>query len=142
MEKRNLINKMKDDIKKDFANPSNVIADNLAITPQSIKAILPSRRNIRRILNYSSTKDIPREPLTVSELVIPDNLKKIGTKIFLIFDTKNRFEHNRILMFGVRETLNLLEQCEYWAGDGTFKSCPKLFTQIYTIHVYRFKNVS
>ena len=104
---------MKDDIKKDFANPSNVIADNLAITPQSIKAILPSRRNIRRILNYSSTKDIPREPLTVSELVIPDNLKKIGTKIFWIFDTKNRFEHNRILMFGVRETLNLLEQCGF-----------------------------
>eukprot|EP00117_Sycon_ciliatum_P045118 scpid64432/ scgid32466/ len=41
---------------------------------------------------------------------------------------------DRILLFSTDENLNLLETSESCYVDGTFKSVPKLFCQLYTIH--------
>lgn len=32
------------------------------------------------------------------------------------------------------EDLKNLEKCEYWMADGTFKTAPNLFMQLFTIH--------
>jgi len=40
-----------------------------------------------------------------------------------------------ILIFFTKENLELMEKCDNWFVDGTFKCTPILFTQIYTIHV-------
>lgn len=37
-------------------------------------------------------------------------------------------------MFASEEMKNLMSVLEHFFGDGTFKSCPSSFKQIYTIH--------
>jgi len=37
-------------------------------------------------------------------------------------------------MFGTRKNLRVLQHCNLWLIDGTFKTSPKLFYQEYTIH--------
>ncbi|XP_031327714.1 uncharacterized protein LOC116158974 [Photinus pyralis] len=56
---------------------------------------------------------------------------------FLLFDNGPDTEH-RILIFSTQRNLELLERCEHWYADGTFKTTPPLFTQVYTIHGVRF----
>lgn len=40
----------------------------------------------------------------------------------------------RMLVFGVTSKLNLLVESHDWFMDGTFKTAPLLFEQLYTIH--------
>jgi len=40
-------------------------------------------------------------------------------------------------VFATKENLDLLSKSDHWFADGTFKSCPPLFTQVYTIHVIK-----
>uniref|UniRef100_A0A6P7GGP6 Uncharacterized protein LOC114342346 isoform X2 n=1 Tax=Diabrotica virgifera virgifera TaxID=50390 RepID=A0A6P7GGP6_DIAVI len=40
----------------------------------------------------------------------------------------------RLVIFGSPLALQILVKCRTWLMDGTFKSCPEIFTQIYTIH--------
>src|ERR1700733_10820693 len=54
-------------------------------------------------------------------------------EIFLLHDSGN-VDPNRILIFGTDRTMNLLQQSPHWFMDGTFKSVPELFFQLYTIH--------
>ena len=44
--------------------------------------------------------------------------------------------YQRILVFGLKRNCDLLEGAAWWAGDGTFKVAPALWTQLYTIHAY------
>ena len=52
---------------------------------------------------------------------------------FLIFDS-GQGDADRIFIFGTNQSLQLLSQSQNWFGDGTFKVCPQIFFQIYTIH--------
>ena len=40
----------------------------------------------------------------------------------------------RMLIFGTQENLNLMERSPHWFLDGTFKTAPSIFFQLYTIH--------
>lgn len=42
--------------------------------------------------------------------------------------------NNRCLIFSTRTNLQLLSQSRHWYADGTFKTAPMLFEQLYTIH--------
>ncbi|XP_035210026.1 uncharacterized protein LOC118184461 [Stegodyphus dumicola] len=63
-----------------------------------------------------------------------DTLLLSNGENFLRLDFQND-QGNRILVFGGEESLYLLENGKTFFLDGTFKSCPKQFAQIYTIHV-------
>ncbi|KAF9421706.1 hypothetical protein HW555_002387, partial [Spodoptera exigua] len=39
-----------------------------------------------------------------------------------------------ILLFGTSENIRLLQLSPFWILDGTFRTCPTLFYQIYTVH--------
>ena len=39
-----------------------------------------------------------------------------------------------MLMFGTGENKNILSFASIWMADGTFKTVPSLFVQLYTIH--------
>ena len=41
---------------------------------------------------------------------------------------------DRIMIFGTTRNINLLALFNGWVGDGTFRSCPSLFFQSYSIH--------
>ena len=41
---------------------------------------------------------------------------------------------DRISTFGRERNIRSLDQSDVWAADGTFKVCPRLWRQLYTIH--------
>lgn len=45
-------------------------------------------------------------------------------------------ENKRLIIFCTRKNMEILHESTTWIMDGTFQSCPSLFTQIYTIHAY------
>ncbi len=45
-------------------------------------------------------------------------------------------DDERILVFSTDECIQLLRDSNNWFADGTFKTTPLLFYQLYTIHVY------
>ena len=65
---------------------------------------------------------------------IPPCLQKTldGTQ-FLFFDSGVEDE-NRYVIFASIICLNSLKKTKVWLSDGTFKSCPKEFYQVYVIH--------
>ena len=55
-------------------------------------------------------------------------------KNFIRFDSGQN-DHERIILFGDPEMLRVLEKSNFWLADGTFKVTPKMFYQLYSIHV-------
>ena len=48
--------------------------------------------------------------------------------------TSNIGDINRIFIFAPNDGIDMLPNSSQWFSDGTFKLCPKIFSQIYTIH--------
>lgn len=63
----------------------------------------------------------------VEEIELPEKFKQ-----FLLAD----YMHvgNRIIVFCIKEAREIIPQIQDFLSDGTFKSCPKPFNQIYTMH--------
>ena len=106
---------------------------------------MPSTTAMKQVVRRIRKRELPSEPDCAADLVIPDSLKITisGKKNFLLFDTKDRVtanenerqqENMRIIGFGTEDNLRKLANLEMWFLDGTFKTCPQLSHQIYTIH--------
>jgi len=69
-------------------------------------------------------------------LIIPDLFKFTKkNELFLTYDNVNN--ENRILIFSTQCNLIELQESDSWFGDGTFKSVPSIFSQLYTIHCHK-----
>ena len=89
------------------------------------------RRNIRR-QRQKSGNPIP-VPLTRADIDIPEEYRVTADgQDFLLYDSGANNE--RVLIFSTQNNLNTLRGCEHWFLDGTFKTAPTLFEQLYTIH--------
>lgn len=66
------------------------------------------------------------------DLVIPEISKKFNGESFLLGDNENGEE--RVIVFGSLIGLKLLYESKIVSADGTFKSSPHGFSQVYTIH--------
>ena len=53
---------------------------------------------------------------------------------FIRYDSGSN-DHERIILCGDPEMLRILEKSSFWLADGTFKITPKMFYQLYSIHV-------
>ena len=53
---------------------------------------------------------------------------------FLVHNT-GKEDHERILVFGDNEMIKYLQSSPSWLADGTFKLSPKMFYQLYTVHI-------
>ena len=62
----------------------------------------------------------------------PEYQQTAAGEAFLLHDTGNG--DNRILVFATNENIQLLAESQSWFMDGTFKTSPELFFQVYTIH--------
>ena len=52
---------------------------------------------------------------------------------FLLFDS-GVGDAERILLFSSQQGLQFLSNSQHWYADGTFKVCPEVFFQVYTVH--------
>ena len=57
---------------------------------------------------------------------------------FLLFDSGPT--EDRIIIFSTARNLRLLASSKHWYGDGTFKTVPHLFYQLYTLHGIQVNN--
>ncbi|GBN56320.1 hypothetical protein AVEN_183778-1 [Araneus ventricosus] len=96
-------------------------------TLSSIKSSLHKTR--RRVQGISSEASTAADIILSSEL-----LKLIDNSIFLLADTFISESTNRIIVFGTPKGKDILQKSKKFYSDGAFKSCPKQFLQIYSLH--------
>ncbi|XP_022160472.1 uncharacterized protein LOC111026661 [Myzus persicae] len=118
----------------------NIISEAFSQSSMPIAARLPSTVALSRTIQRSRNRNNvpPPNPVTVDSLVIPSEYTLTLSNLpFLLYDSKNNENwdiNNRILIFTTNENLNILNDSEIWFADGTFKSVPNIFNQLYTIH--------
>lgn len=123
---------------KDKANetrikPCQVIQDVSSKLSTSVQPYMPNKMAVRKIIARVRRRELPKEPQKIVDLNIPDDLRKsISGQMFLLKETK--VGEDSILVFSTRANICRLAQSELWIGDGTFKTVPELFLQLYTIH--------
>ena len=89
--------------------------------------------SVKHGLYYQRHLLIPNLP-TKREDTLPEGVytKTMDGKDFLAFDTQPQ---NRITEYATVDNLRLLCEATDVQCDGTFKTAPKLFHQLYTLHV-------
>lgn len=97
----------------------------------------PTYSNAKTVLCKERRKALgtTQNPKSAIDIEFPsDTLLLLNGENFLRLDFKND-QDKRVLVFGGEESRYLLENGETFFLDGTFKSCPKQFAQLYVIHV-------
>ena len=107
-----------------YVGVSQAVAGQLP-TPQNLK------RNIRNARNVVA--QAPANPVSLLELSIPSKYRIThSNEPFLLFDSDDGSD--RIIIFSTLRNLQLLSNTSNWYADGTFKTAPPLFNQLYSIH--------
>lgn len=128
------VNEIKERAIKSRDTPQTIIAGMSATLSDAACSSFPTLNSIRRTIHNARMKDnaCPSLPKTTSELVIPEKYKKTSKgDNFLIYDNN---EYERIIIFGTKSNVARLEKSKQWCVDGTFKTVPVLFSQLFTIH--------
>lgn len=120
--------------------PSQILKDlNLADVPAEVSAHLPDMLNIKQTLVRHRAKEVPPNPRIIDELeYIPRkySVTKSG-EAFLLYDSANDEDEEincgRIIIYSTEENLRRLFQSRLWTVDGTFKSSPSIFYQLFTL---------
>lgn len=113
--------------------PCQIINRNLETIPTSSAIVLPNKNAWKQIIKRARGKYKPKEPQSLSDIDIPDDLKTLDGELFLVSDTIFD-ETGRDLIFCTKNNIDLLKNSLIWLMDGTFQCCPLLFAQLYSVH--------
>ena len=87
----------------------------------------------RSCLDKRRAKKLPKTPANLIDLEFETEYKTTADKkLFLQYDNKSLT--NRIIIFYSEVSEDASCESTEWYSDGTFKSCPLKFLQLYTIH--------
>ena len=128
------LGKIKESARQSHDHPSQIIQNTLSQMPQSCRPSMPSREALRKRIKRVRREELPPEPQSIDEFIVPEIFKNTlsGEENFLLRDST--VGNNRILIFSTAAEIRYLAQAMYWIMDGTFKTVPTLFQQLYTIH--------
>lgn len=141
---------MKNAASTSTAPPRRIISEVLMHVTQEASSQLGKREALRKTIQRKRRRMTDGlEPLPVTRnFAVPERFQFLtigeNNMRFLLHDDytgeedieedQEEIRENRILVFGVQTTLDTLEACETILLDGTFKVCPQLFFQLFTIH--------
>ena len=95
-------------------------------------SIVPTLPSLHSSLYRKRRKRLPPMPTTIDEVSFTgDWARTLGGSPFLVQSVDN------IHVLATDQNLELLADAEEWYMDGTFKIVPRLFHQVYTIHVFK-----
>ncbi|XP_018495850.2 uncharacterized protein LOC100900068 [Galendromus occidentalis] len=127
-------------VQKTYAKSTALVAAAVSeVSSRSTLGSLPRpdllRRQVLRARKREYSPMHPTNPLRREDLVIPDFLK-MTTKgdPFLLYDS-GEGDCERMIIFATPDNLELLKTCGEWFLDGTFKVCPLIFHQMYSVLV-------
>jgi len=119
-------------------NPRNVYATAVNGCSDEVATHLPQQAHVLRAIRQMRNRrdGIRALPNNLQQLQLPPDLcqTKSGQN-FLLHDSGPG--NDRILIFGTEAALDALGENGDWFMDGTFKTAPPLFEQLYTIHGVR-----
>ena len=121
-------------IEDSSALPSKLLRSHLrsgditAIDKADIDCIKRNMRNAR----LSIRPKLPRSDIETQEAISQINIATNKGENFLFINDKVK----KIIGFSTETNFKILCGCNKIYMDGTFRSCPKYFTQIFTIHGY------
>lgn len=143
---KQIVNDIKETARRNpNARPSDVIRQNLdQVDNEEILIRLPEKSTMKRMINFQQNDMRPQIPLNLQDVDIqnPYNRTKTGER-FKIFDNGvNPPEPvGRVIIFSTRRNMTFLGRSQTIFVDGTFKSTPNIFLQLYTIHGVVLNNV-
>ncbi|KAI5643243.1 FLYWCH zinc finger domain-containing protein [Phthorimaea operculella] len=113
-------------------SPAQIIQQCIQEIPTTSAPAMPSKKAMQTMIHRTRTKDLPKLPKNVTVLEIPVQFHTIHDTQFLI----GHYSYNdeTVSIFGTEENLRLLSKSDFWVMDGTFRCCPELYYQMYTIH--------
>ena len=105
-----------------------------------IVACFPSFESSKTSMYKSRRKGQPLLPHNLQDLVVPDSYRITREgELFLLHD--DGVGENRLLIFASHNNLRVLcRSTQIWM-DGTFKSVPQIFAQLYTIHAMPYRGL-
>lgn len=119
-----------------------VVANTFALLDDAAAGQAPMIKTLKRTVQRyrNEVRRHPVNPRNQEELVlVAPFTKTVDGRQFLLHD--NHSKENRILIFLTDRNLNLLESNGHWFVDGTFKTVPSLFSQLFTVHVLKSEQV-
>ena len=115
-----------------------ILGDVLETVNEGTTIKLPKLDSLKRTIRRErqSIDAAPAQPESLEHLIIPPEYQvtQKGDN-FLLFDSGPGSQ--RIIMFGTQENVEMLNASQIWLADGTFKTAPPLFSQVYCIHGLR-----
>jgi hypothetical protein len=127
------VNALKERGKETSEPPAQIIQTTTASISHETHPYLPSRNALRQTINRIRSSDLPVEPESLNELIIPEDFTKtLSGSDFLVKDIV--LDQDRILLFTTIANVRHLERSPFWIMDGTFKTVPNIFRQLYSIH--------
>jgi hypothetical protein len=113
--------------------PVQIIQNNMINISKEICPYMPSRDALRKRITRVRKAEIPPEPQSIAEVNIPESLRiTLNGEPFLVKD--HIIDQERILIFTTKNNIQHLSQATFWIMDGTFKTVPTIFCQLYSIH--------
>ena len=113
-----------------------ILADELQGLSEVASVNLPSMEHLRRTIRSQRHEhnNIPQPVHREDIPVLPLLYQQTSTgEPFLLYDS-GIGDVNRIFIFATNQALDLLANSDDWFCDGTFKVCPEVFFQLYTVH--------
>jgi len=131
------VNTIKDTAITEITSTRNIISNVSGQTSVPVIGQLPIIKSLSRTIQRTRVikENAPVNPSNTKDLIIPEIYKLTNkNEAFLAYDSGS--SESRILIFTTQYNLNMLQETDDWFGDGTFKSVPSIFSQLYTIHCY------
>lgn len=95
---------------------------------------IPTYQSCQASLYRSRAKVLPKLPVSQDGIDLEGEwIETAAGERFLLCDSTDDQGH-RILIFATDDNLRTLCNSEFVLGDGTFYSCPGLFSQMYSLH--------
>ena len=127
--------KIKERAIDNMETPRQLYQNCIATMPKQAAALLKFSAVQRNVSNARQRIALPlAQPTSLKDIETDPYMKRtLDDEPFLLEDTGAE-DTERIIVFGTQADLRELLLSEIWLGDGTFKACPPLFMQVYTIH--------
>jgi hypothetical protein len=130
-----LINEIKEKTKSTGHKSSDVLIDVLSKEDDDVICRLPKMKTIQDGITKRRLVETGFKLDTYSD--IPEHLKlTLCGKNFVLYDS-GFDDTNRIIIFCSDFFLDKTKRCKIFGMDGTFKSVPREFEQLYSIHFYQ-----
>ena len=112
-------------------NPHVALGELTSSLSETAKSSLPTQHALKMM--YKRQRTAPPNPISLEELQLnAEEIKTHSNRNFLFCDTGPG--PNRIVLFATKENIEYLSMSSIWLADGTLKTVPTLFFQLYTVH--------